>query len=791
MKTFRKKFYLLGLLALGSLLAAPCSHAQTGAVTKSTASATLNDLTADLHVPSGKSLTLKSGGTFDASVGTLTLAANQIAWAKVDKTGSSLADLSTRLFADLQSKPTTIAGYAITDPIVLTSGSYADPAWITALGATKLTGTVPTGRLYTTAAGYNIATGAALDALGAVATPGGLHRTAANTYAARTLTGTAGQITVTNGDGVSGNPTISLPATITQATTFSGLTASGNLTFGTSASVLSGTTGSIGLTATGTNQSISLTPTGTGIISLLRTSADAILQQESNTSGQAISNLYGFNTSTNPATASGGGGAAVVLRNKSATNGNFSYIGAQTSAAAASSGIAFVTDDHTTPGGHLQFLTRLSGSVLSEKARLSGSGNLLLGTTTDSGARLNVSGTIDSTGVISSTGSNAGLQLYDRTGGLSEAWLVSATGSSLLSFVNSGNTNLSVNKTGAVTARSSVTGTALAAVNATADSNSNLTLTNDVRSWIVGVKGSGGAADHLYFRDSSGGADYFTMAHSTGNAAFLSTTPTTNTSTGALTVAGGGAFLGNLAFGGQLIVGHASEIQVRDNTGTANTRGISGLSYARLADSSAALPAFGFNSDPDNGMYLLGANSIGFSTAGLRAVGIDANQNTSFSGDVRPFTNNTFDLGSTSVRWRGLWVQGVSEMGAINSSSSILSTHGTNGIGYGTGAGGTIAQATSRTTGVTLSKVSGTITTHTASLAAGASASFTVTNTAVAISDVVVLSIRSGQTNKQTRAAITAVAAGTFEITVTNHHASVAETGAIIINFAVIKAVTS
>lgn len=37
---------------------------------------------------------------------------------------------------------------------------------------------------------------------------GGLHQTGTDTFAKRTLTGTTGQITVTNGDGVAGNPTI-------------------------------------------------------------------------------------------------------------------------------------------------------------------------------------------------------------------------------------------------------------------------------------------------------------------------------------------------------------------------------------------------------------------------------------------------------------------------------------------------------------------------------------------------------------------------------------------------------
>ena len=69
--------------------------------------------------------------------------------------------------------------------------------------------------------GVNIlttATGQPLDAtltsLAAYNTNGLLTQTAADTFTGRTITGTANQVTVTNGDGVSGNPTLSLPSDV-------------------------------------------------------------------------------------------------------------------------------------------------------------------------------------------------------------------------------------------------------------------------------------------------------------------------------------------------------------------------------------------------------------------------------------------------------------------------------------------------------------------------------------------------------------------------------------------------
>jgi hypothetical protein len=136
---------------------------------------------------------------------------------------------------------------------------------------------------------------------------------------------------------------------------------------------------------------------------------------------------------------------------------------------------------------------------------------------------------------------------------------------------------------------------------------------------------------------------------------------------------------------------------------------------------------------------------------------------------------------------------GASTLASVTATSVTSASPTGAGIGYATGAGGAVTQATNRTTGVTVSKLSGQITTNNASLAAETAAAFTVTNTQVAISDVVVVSQQSGSNGGNTNVYVSTTAAGSFAITVVNNNAAsgTAETGAIIINFAVIKAVAA
>lgn len=111
------------------------------------------------------------------------------------------------------------------------------------------------------------------------------------------------------------------------------------------------------------------------------------------------------------------------------------------------------------------------------------------------------------------------------------------------------------------------------------------------------------------------------------------------------------------------------------------------------------------------------------------------------------------------------------------------------GYAAGKSAGSTVTQITTRATGVTINALTGTIQTDTTSLAAEASAVFVVTNSKVAINDVVILNMRSGSIALNTDVVVSAVAAGSFSITVINNNVAsgTAETGAIIINFAIIK----
>lgn len=111
------------------------------------------------------------------------------------------------------------------------------------------------------------------------------------------------------------------------------------------------------------------------------------------------------------------------------------------------------------------------------------------------------------------------------------------------------------------------------------------------------------------------------------------------------------------------------------------------------------------------------------------------------------------------------------------------------GKALGYTSGGAVTQATNKSTGVTLNQAAGQITTTNASLAGGAEVSFTVTNDKVAATDVVAISLQSGASTGTYIVSISAVAAGSFDVTLSNVGSTAGE--ALVLNYAVIKAAAS
>ena len=99
-----------------------------------------------------------------------------------------------------------------------------------------------------------------------------------------------------------------------------------------------------------------------------------------------------------------------------------------------------------------------------------------------------------------------------------------------------------------------------------------------------------------------------------------------------------------------------------------------------------------------------------------------------------------------------------------------------------------VTQITSITTGVTCNAYSGVVTTVSQTVAAAGEAEFTVTNSKVAATDVVVACIKTHTSAGTFAVDVSAVAAGSFNLRLANLHASAAGDDVLVINFMVLKA---
>lgn len=201
---------------------------------------------------------------------------------------------------------------------------------------------------------------------------------------------------------------------------------------------------------------------------------------------------------------------------------------------------------------------------------------------------------------------------------------------------------------------------------------------------------------------------------------------------------------------------------------------------------SAAALAVGANG-ATNPVLTVDANTASVAT-GVKLTGAAATAGAAISV-TSSGTNESLKIdakGTGTITLGGTSTGNIIATRAIAGALGITSSGPTAGIGYATGAGGAVTQITSRTTGVTVNTVSGAITLVSA---AGSTtpATFTVTNSAVAATDVVVLSQKSGTDLYDL--SVSAVGAGSFNITFNTKSGTTTETP--VINFAVIKAVAA
>lgn len=212
-------------------------------------------------------------------------------------------------------------------------------------------------------------------------------------------------------------------------------------------------------------------------------------------------------------------------------------------------------------------------------------------------------------------------------------------------------------------------------------------------------------------------------------------------------------------------------IALARNTSVAGTATVTSTSASALAVGANGATNPVVQVDANTASVATGIKVTGAAAAGGVAVAaISSGSNEALTIDAK---------GSGTITLNGTGTGGVTTPRALTST-------GTGGIGYGSGAGGTVTQATSRTTGVTVNKTTGAITLVSA---AGSTtpASFTVTNSTVAATDVVIVSQKSGTDKRAVW--VTAVGSGSFEIT--TYTLSGTTTEQPVINFAVIKGVTS
>lgn len=237
----------------------------------------------------------------------------------------------------------------------------------------------------------------------------------------------------------------------------------------------------------------------------------------------------------------------------------------------------------------------------------------------------------------------------------------------------------------------------------------------------------------------------------------------------------------------------ATEKVVYSGTGVATALSVGTQSI------SATISAVSFT-DPAAARNSLALGSLATQNANNVAITGGAISGVTFSGSFVGLTliESTTITGVTTTNGGNLRLNGNTLSSTNTDGSIILSPNGTGEVyttkpfGYGgAGTGGSVTQLTSKSTGVTLNKLCGRIIMNNAQLNRGTSVSFTLTNSFIDTTDVVVVNIASGATAGAYVVTVEVIAAGSCNISLHNNASGVDYSEAVNLNFAVIKAVNA
>jgi hypothetical protein len=124
-------------------------------------------------------------------------------------------------------------------------------------------------------------------------------------------------------------------------------------------------------------------------------------------------------------------------------------------------------------------------------------------------------------------------------------------------------------------------------------------------------------------------------------------------------------------------------------------------------------------------------------------------------------------------------------VGIAYSDPEFTTMYASQEIGYAAAAQGTVTQATSKSTAVTLNKSAGRITMNAAELAANTAVSFTMNNSLISANDTIIVNVSGGGTAAAYTTYISSMTTGSAVITLRNMTGS-ALSEAVILNYATI-----